>query len=217
MAGSQGLLWTALIASGLYHGLNPAMGWPLAVSAGLWTKKTSSLARAMLLLGVGHLLAMCLVLLPMALLTRLIFRLTEIRISAGAFVVAFGLWRLLQPRHPRALARIHPSRLILWSFLMATAHGAALLLVPVYLGMSPSNGHHVHTVVSNAPLSPLVSAALVSIVHTLTMTLAGGAIAWLIFRHLGLRFLRTGWLNLDTIWALSLIVSGAAGVLSALS
>ncbi|MGE5722607.1 MAG: hypothetical protein ACM3YM_09105, partial [Sphingomonadales bacterium] len=157
------------------------------------------------------------VLLPVALLARLAPRLTEIRIAAGLVVVAFGAWRLLDPRHPRALARIHPSRLVFWSFLIATAHGAALLLVPIYLGMNMPHGHGGHASMAVAAASPLVSAAVVSIVHTLAMMLGGGAMAWAIYRYLGLAFLRAGWFNLEAVWALSLIVAGAAGVIGALA
>jgi len=216
MDGGQWLLWAAVLGSGIYHGLSPGMGWPLAVSAGLWEKRTGALVRAMLLLGVGHLLAMALVLLPAALLARLAPRLDEVRIVAGAVVVAFGLYRLVQPRHPRALARIHPSRLVFWSFLIATAHGAALLILPVYLGMAQPHGHGHHGVAPMVAASPIVTASAVAIVHTLAMMASGGTLAWLIYRYLGLRFLRASWFNLDTLWALSLILAGGVGVGSAL-
>src|SRR5262249_32908669 len=120
-------LWLAVIASGLYHGLNPGMGWPLAVSAGLMQRSSRALAAALGPLALGHLLAMLLVLLPSAMLVALVEWQRAIRIGASCIVIAFGLYRLVDRRHPRALARIPPAQLGLWSFAVAIAHGAALM------------------------------------------------------------------------------------------
>ena len=128
-------LWLAVVAIGLYHGLNPAMGWPLAVSAGLMGRGRRDLFAALAPLAAGHLLAMLAILLPFTVMLSLIDWQREIRIGAGLLVIAFGVFRLLSRRHPRALARIPPTRLALWSFAMALAHGAALMLLPIYLGI----------------------------------------------------------------------------------
>ena len=128
-------LWLAVVGSGIYHGVNPGMGWPLAVSAGLMGNGRRDLVFALWPLTVGHFLAMSVVLLPFALLTFLLEWQNTIRIGAGLLVVAAGCYLLINRRHPRFLARIRPTQLALWSFAVAMAHGARLMLVPIYLGL----------------------------------------------------------------------------------
>jgi hypothetical protein len=128
-------LWLAVVASGLYHGANPGMGWPLAVSAGLMERSPRALLAALWPLTIGHLLAMAVMILPFALLVTLVAWQQPIRIGASLLVIGFGVFRLVYRRHPRALARIPPTQLGLWSFAVATAHGAGLMLVPIYLGL----------------------------------------------------------------------------------
>ncbi len=213
--GWQTGLWLAVIVSGLYHGLSPGMGWPLAVAAGLWEKRGAAVFAALLPLAAGHFAAMAVVLLPFALLTMLSGHSTGIRIGAGFLVAGFGFYRLFDRRHPRGLARIKPTQLALWSFLVAIAHGAGFLLVPIYLGLGAATDHAAH---GGMPTdNSLVSALIVSAVHTLAMIAAGGGIAWLVYKYLGLQFLKKSWFNLETVWALSLIVAGAAGLWTALS
>jgi hypothetical protein len=117
-------LWLAVVASGLYHGVNPGMGWPLALSAGLMERSSRALVRALWPLTIGHLLAILLVVLPFALLVALLEWQQQIQIGASLLVIGFGLFRLVNRRHPRALARIRPAQLGLWSFAVAIAHGA---------------------------------------------------------------------------------------------
>lgn len=203
-------LWFAVIASGLYHGLNPGMGWPLAVSAGLMQRSSRALAAALGPLAIGHLLAMLLVLLPFAMLVALVEWQRAIRIGASCAVIGFGLYRLIDQRHPRALARIPPAQLGLWSFAVAIAHGAALMLVPIYLGLcqeaDPDRTHEAAGALINANLT---MAVLVSVVHAAAMITAGGCLAWLVYRYLGLKFVSRSWFNLDTVWAASLVLVGA--------
>ena len=135
MAGRRPALWLAVIASGLYHGVNPGMGWPLAVSAGLMEKSARALVAALWPLTVGHLLATLLVILPFSLLVTLVYWQPQIQIGASLLVIGFGIFRFVNRRHPRALARIRPTQLGLWSFAVAIAHGAGLMLVPIYLGL----------------------------------------------------------------------------------
>ncbi len=201
-------LWLAVIASGLFHGVNPGMGWPLAVSAGLMEKSPRALFLTLLPLSVGHLLAILLMLLPFGLLLSLAEWRREIQIAAAIVVIGFGIFRLLDRRHPRSLARIPPTQLGLWSFAIAIAHGAGLMLVPIYLGLcrADTSGH-----AAAAPLveGNLAAAVLVAIVHVIAMIGAGGCLAWLVYRYLGLRFLSRSWFNLDAVWAISLILVGA--------
>jgi hypothetical protein len=203
-------LWLAVVASGLYHGVNPGMGWPLAVSAGLMERSSRALVAALWPLSVGHLLAMLLILLPFGLVVTLVEWQRQIQVSASLLVIGFGLFRLVNRRHPRALARIRPTQLGLWSFAVAIAHGAGLMLVPIYLGLCRASdldkGHEAAGALINANLG---MAVLVSVVHTLAMIAAGGFSAWLVYRYLGLKFVSRSWFNLDATWAVSLILIGA--------
>ena len=211
-------LWLPVVASGLYHGVNPGMGWPLAVSAGLMEKSWRALVQALWPLTVGHLLAMLVIILPFALLVILIEWQRQIQIAAGLAVIAFGVFRLLDRRHPRVLARIRPTQLGLWSFAVAIAHGAGLMLVPIYLGLCTATdlgrGHKAASVLVNADLG---MALLVSTVHSIAMISAGGLLAWLVYRYFGLTFVARSWFNLDASWATSLILVGALSLSSVLA
>jgi hypothetical protein len=203
-------LWLAIIASGLYHGLNPGMGWPLAVSAGLMEKSSRALVAALWPLTLGHLLAMLVVILPFALLVSVVEWQQQIQIGASLLVIGFGVFLLVNRRHPRALARIRPTQLGLWSFAVAIAHGAGLMLVPIYLGLcrAPDLGND-HEAAGALINDNLGMAVVVSTVHSLAMIAAGGFLAWLVYRHLGLKFVSRSWFNLDATWACSLVLVGA--------
>lgn len=186
------------------------MGWPLAVAAGLMERSPYSLFAALWPLAVGHLLAMFTVMLPFALLITLVEWQRQIQSSAALLVIAFGVFRLLSRRHPRVLARIPPTQLGLWSYIVAIAHGAGLMLVPIYLGLCTDadldKGHEAARILISATID---MAMLVALVHTLAMIVAGGLLAWLVYRYLGLRFISRSWFNLEATWALSLILVGA--------
>ncbi len=212
-------LWLTVIAFGAYHGLNPAMGWPLAVANGLTARRGSAVFTTVLPLSAGHLLAMCTVLVPFAMLAWLVEWSRGVRIAAGVAVMLFGAYRLLQRRHPRMLVRVRPTQLTLWSFLMATAHGAGLMLLPITLSLCaqppPSTGIGAgsalafgHATVMSLMASGIAMALTVALVHTCAMLTAGLTIAWGVYRWLGLRFLKQSWLNLDAAWAASLVLTG---------
>jgi hypothetical protein len=211
-------LWLAVVASGLYHGVNPGMGWPLAVSAGLIERSSHALAAALWPLMVGHLLAMLVVILPFALLLVIVEWQQQIQIGASLLVIGFGVFRLVNRRHPRVLARIRPTRLGLWSFAVAIAHGAGLMLVPIYLGLcwaaDLDKGHEAAGALINANLG---MAILVSIVHSIAMIVTGGFLAWLVYRYLSLKFLSRSWFNLDATWAFSLVLVGALSLVISLA
>ena len=186
------------------------MGWPLAVSAGLMERSPRALVMALWPLTVGHLVAMLLMILPFALLITLLEWQQQIQIGASLLVIAFGVFRLANRRHPRALARIRPTQLGLWSFVVAIAHGAGLMLLPIYLGLCRASdldrGHEAAGTLINANLS---MAVVVSVIHSLAMIMAGGVLAWPVYRYLGLKFVSRSWFNLDATWAFSLILVGA--------
>jgi hypothetical protein len=173
-------------------------------------RSSRALVAAIWPLTVGHLLAMLAVILPFSLLVALVQWQRHIQIGASLLVIGFGIFRFVNRRHPRVLARIRPTQLGLWSFAVAIAHGAGLMLVPIYLGLCRATdldgGHEAAAVVVNAGLG---MAVLVSVVHSVAMIAAGGFLAWLVYRYLGLKFVSRSWFNLDATWAFNLVLVGA--------
>lgn len=184
------------------------MGWPLAVSAGLMDKQPAAVFRALGPLAAGHFAAMAVIILPFALLTMALTWQREIQLAAALLVIGFGIYLLINRRHPRFLARIPPHRLALWSFLIAIAHGAGLMLVPIYLGICSTVADAGHAAAGTLMNNTLVMAVLVSAIHTAAMIAAGGVLAWAVYRYLGLTFISKSWFNLDVVWAVSLIGVG---------
>jgi hypothetical protein len=185
------------------------MGWPLAVSAGLMERSSRALVAALWPLTVGHLLATLVVILPFSLLVALAQWQRQIQIGASLLVIGFGIFRFANRRHPRVLARIRPTQLALWSFAVAIAHGAGLMLVPIYLGLCRAadldRAHEAARALINTNFG---MAVLVCVVHSVAMIAAGGFLAWLVYRYLGLKFVWRSWFNLDATWAVSLILVG---------
>jgi hypothetical protein len=223
--GTTALLWSGVVVVGAYHGLNPAMGWPLAVANGLTARRGTAVVATFVPLGLGHLLAMTLVLVPFALASWLLTWSREIRVGAGLLVVLFGVTTLFVRRHPRWMMRVRPSQLLLWSLLMATAHGAALMLLPFLMGLcaaplasaaDPASAFE-HAGVMALMRSSVGTAVVVSLLHSAAMMFSGLAAAWVVYRYVGLRALRAAWLNLDIVWSLGLTVSGGVAVAMALS
>src|SRR5580658_4460101 len=194
------------------------MGWPLAVSAGLMERNSRALVAALWPLTVGHLLAILVVILPFSLLVALVQWQLQARVGASLLVIGFGVFRLVNRRHPRVLARIRPTQLGLWSFAVAIAHGAGLMLVPIYLGLCRAadldRGHEAASALINADLG---MAVLVSVVHAAAMVAAGGLSAWLVYRYFGLKFVSRSWFNLDATWAFSLILVGTLSLVISLA
>ena len=220
---STAALWLSIAVIGAWHGLTPAMGWPLAVANGLTDKRRSAVLATLLPLGAGHLMAMAMALVPFAWLLGYLSWRHAIQLSAGALVLLYGIYKLLQPRHPRALARIRPTQLAWWSFLAASAHGAGLMLVPFMLGLCVQQPHEpgglaaAHaTVMEQLARSSIGVALSVAALHTLAMLVAASVAAWTVYRYLGLRYVSRAWFNLDRVWAGSLVVAGAAGIAGAL-
>ena len=212
-------LWLTVAALGVYHGLNPAMGWPLAVANGMTERSARAVFATLLPLGAGHFMAIAVALAPFALLGWYLEWSRAIRIGAGIAVLLFGVFKLVRRRHPRMLARIPPHRLVWWSFLMASAHGAGLMLVPFMLGLcaAPRAGAIGHgAVMDSLKGASAGTALLVALAHALASLLAGVAMAWVVYRYVGLRFLRRTWLNLDAVWGASLVLAGGTGIWLAL-
>jgi hypothetical protein len=201
--------WSALFALGVFHGVNPAMGWLFAVSFGLQEGRLSAVLRALGPIALGHELAVVVVAVPLALAGA--GPVAGVVTIVGALVlIAFGAWRLWTRRgHPRWVGmRLKPHELIWWSALMAGAHGAGLMLLPVFT-REPDPGH-----LQAAPLralleQPLLAGLLAAGAHTLGMLAAAAVVAVAAYQWLGLSLLRRSWVNLDRVWAVALIGAGA--------
>jgi hypothetical protein len=153
------------------------------------------------------------IILPFALLVALVEWQLQIQIGASLLVIGFGIFRLMNRRHPRALARIRPTQLGLWSFVVTIAHGAGLMLVPIYLGLCRTDEFEKgHAATSTLISANLGTAVLVSFVHSAAMIAAGGFSAWLAYRYLGLKLVSRSWFNLDATWAVSLILVGVVAL-----
>jgi hypothetical protein len=179
-------------------------------------RKPSRLWRALAALAGGHLLSMMAILLPFSALLWLVDYQRQIQIAAALLVIALGVYLTINRRHPRFLARVRPTQLALWSFLAALAHGAGLMLVPIYLGICQTidtdAGHAAASVLMTSNATVALGVALL---HSLAMLAAGGTLAFGVYRWLGLKFLSKGWFNLDLVWALSLILVGVIALVMA--
>jgi len=221
--------WAALVLLGAFHGVNPAMGWLFAVALGLQRRSRRALLGALLPLALGHEAAIAVVVL-LGVVAGAAAPPGLLRPAAALALIAFGAFKLLRPRsHPRWVGmRVGPWDLVLWSFLMSSAHGAGLMLLPVLLGLGgaaeaapPVSAHthadgrvHVHTLeTAPATLNGLTGAALAQdaaavVVHSGAMLLVMAAVALLVYERLGLAVLRRMWVNLDAVWAGAVVVAG---------
>lgn len=209
--------WLALVGLGAFHGLNPAMGWLFSVALGLQHKRRVKVLWSLVPIAVGHAGSIAGIV-ALAALTRRVVNLHGMRWAAAAILIAFGLYRLTA-RH-KALAtgmQVGFADLTVWSFLMATGHGAGLMLVPVLLQLPPWDLHSAHMRSGGLPVTAdLIGAVLVVGVHTLAMLVVSGAIAIVVYEWVGLAFLRRAWINLDLLWALALFAAGAVLLVPAL-
>ena len=201
--------WLTLIALGAFHGINPAMGWLFAVALGLHRQRRAVVLTSLLPIALGHALSVALVVLAVVSLDRLFDRHT-VNILSGAVLVgwAFYHWMSRSRHRVRVGMRTGMVGLAVWSFLMASAHGAGLMLVPALTPLDRSAAAHVHSaghVVSSGSLS--VAFAAVG-VHTLAMLGVTGVIAIIVYEWVGLAFLRRAWINLDFVWTIALIATG---------
>ena len=213
--------WTALLALGAGHGINPAMGWLFAVALGLQRGRRGAVWGALGPLAVGHALAIAAAILAAG-VVGVILPLGVLKTATALLLVGLGLFRLVRSRHPslgsgRAYGgmQVDGRELAIWSFLMASSHGAGLMVLPLVLGDPASAAQAQH--VAHASLfvlgEPGWNGASAAVVHTVGYLLVTGLIAVVVYEKLGLRFLRTMWVNLDLVWAVALVVTGLAVVL----
>jgi hypothetical protein len=216
----ENLPWLALILLGAYHGLNPAMGWLFAVGLGLQEGRREAVIKAFWPIALGHAAAITVVVAGV-LAAQVVVSLDVLRyIGAGALIL-FGLYKLIRRKHPRWVGmRVGFKDLTAWSFIMASAHGAGLMLVPVLLKLSGTMqemehqaheahehwGHSVHLFLTNpSALADITAVA----VHTIAMFAVMATVALVVYDRLGLMILKRTWINVDLIWAGALVVAGA--------
>jgi hypothetical protein len=201
------MLWLMLLL-GAYHGINPGMGWLFAVALGMQERKESAIARSLVPIALGHALAIGIVVLAATLLGR-VLPLMAIRYGVAALLVGLGVYCLVGHWHPRWVRmQVGFRDLTLWSFLMASAHGAGLMVLPVLLGSSTveAQGHASQRHLSAAP-NPLVG-MLATAVHTTAYLSVTGLLAWAVYRKLGLALLRKTWFNFNLVWGVVLVATG---------
>jgi len=201
-------LWLMLLL-GAYHGINPGMGWLFAVALGIQEQKGTAVARSIVPLAVGHALAIAVVVLAASLL-GMVVPLTTVRYCVAAILIGLGIFSLAEHCHPRWVRmQVGFRDLTIWSFLMASAHGAGLMVVPVLLGSGTveaadrMEGHHQIAAVAS-PLAGMIA----SLVHTTAYLAVTGALAWVVYRKLGLGLLRKTWFNFNLLWGGALVITG---------
>jgi hypothetical protein len=201
-------LWLMLLL-GAYHGVNPGMGWLFAVALGMQEQKGSAVARSLVPIALGHALAIGSVVLTAAFL-GMTLPLMVIRYFVAAVLIGLGIYCLVRHQHPRWVRmQVGFRDLTVWSFLMASAHGAGLMVVPVLLASTPVEaqsgmaGHH-HMPPTASPLAGMLATG----VHTIAYLAVTGLIAWVVYGKLGLALLRKAWFNFDLLWAAALVASG---------
>jgi hypothetical protein len=199
--------WLTLAGLGVYHGVNPAMGWLFAVSRGMQERSRRAVLRSLVPIAIGHEASIALVaLLVLGLSTTTDPQ--ELRIGAAIALVAFGIFRFVKPRaHFRWTSmRVSDRELGMWSFLMSTAHGAGLMIAPVILGLqASSNSHDDMAMLSGGAID---IAAVGIAVHVLAMVAVMGTIAYVVYERVGLQILRRAWLNTDQVWAGAFVLAG---------
>ena len=207
MPGEMTMSWAMLLALGAFHGINPGMGWLFAVALGMQEGRRAAVLRALLPLGAGHALAVAAAI-GAAVAVGLAIPPEWLRWPVAGVLVSLGVLRFVRHRHPRWTGlRVNMYGLTTWSFLMATAHGAGLMVVPVFIGMSaPAAGEHTHLM--HAGDGGAGAAFLATGLHAAGYLAVTAFVAILVFEKLGVGILRRAWINLDLIWSIALVATG---------
>jgi len=214
--------WVVVFGLGLFHGLNPAMGWLFAVALGLQEQTRAAVLRALPPIALGHALSIAIII-AAVLVARISIPHRALKITAAIILFAFGVYRMFRSRHPKWVGmRVGFGDLTLWSFIMASAHGAGLMLVPLFLGSS-SGAHADHMAhyggieqtgglgFTNFSARSLLTLSVA--VHTFGYFLMTAVVALVVYEKIGVGILRRAWFNIDLIWMLALIVTGASVLL----
>jgi hypothetical protein len=202
--------WHAMVFLGAYHGINPGMGWLFAVALGMQKGSARGVWRALPPIALGHAVAVGVVLLFVG-LAQVVIPMDTLRVLVAVMLTMLGLYRLWRHRHPRfGGMQVGFRDLTVWSFLMASAHGAGFMVVPFVMSAPPmlsAAGHeHMHhmAAATNSAANGGIAVAIHTMSYLVVMTLA----AWIVYRKLGLSLLRKAWLNMDWVWAGALVLTG---------
>ena len=203
--------WLAMIGFGAYHGLNPGMGWLFALSRGLQEKSEKAVWVSLIPIALGHAASIAIIAVLVLAMGHLLEPRT-LQLTTASLLLAFGLYKLFRYyRHPRWVGmQVGMRDLFFWSFLMASAHGAGLMIAPILVSMISHSGHQ------QADMFNSILMLLAVSLHTLAMLAVMGLVAWGVYKKLGLAILKKGWLNFDLIWADALLVVGGIALVSAL-
>jgi hypothetical protein len=209
--------WVAILLLGGLHGLNPGMGWLFAAALGMQEGRGSAAWRALPPLALGHALAVGVALLP-ALALGLVVSTVAVQRVVGVVLIAYGVFRFLRNRHPTwGGMRVGMRDLTIWSFLMASAHGAGLMVLPFIMaeahGSSAGAGHHAHVSTAGVGGPEGLEALVAVVLHTGAYLLVTGLLAVVVVSWLGLRLLGRLWIDLDRIWAGALVLTGVVTLL----
>jgi hypothetical protein len=197
--------WLVLIGLGAFHGLNPAMGWLFAVALGLYRQSRAVVLVSLIPIALGHAAAIAVVVYAVIGLGMAIDQ-GAFRILSGVLLIAWGTYHLLYGHRHRVRIGLKTGLvgLALWSFVMATAHGAGMMLIPVLMPLEQLGEHAHHMPATDS----LMIASLAVLVHSLAMLVVTGIVALVVYEWVGLDFLRRGWINLDLVWTTALIGIG---------
>jgi hypothetical protein len=205
--------WLALALLGAFHGLNPGMGWLFAVGLGLQEGSRKAVTSALVPIAVGHEASVAVVVLALGGAEAAGPSAAVVRSVGAVALIGFGVWKLARPnRHPRWVGfQVNRRQLAGWSFLMSSAHGAGLMLVPVLVGLPAGRGGgHGETLSAGlGTLPPLFGGAAVML-HTAAMLAVMGAVALVVYEKVGLGVLKKAWVNIDMVWAGALVAAGLA-------
>ena len=208
--------WAALLLLGAAHGINPGMGWLFAVALGMQRQERGAVWRALGPLAAGHLAAIAVVAVVVG-AAGLAIPLGWLRWIVAGFLLTLGVWKLVRTSHPRYGGMAVGSREVaVWSFLMASAHGAGLMVVPFLMRVvrpaavagGSHAGHLAHSAELASVIPPVPAAGLaVALIHTAGYLLVTGLVAVIVYERLGLRLLGRAWFNVDRLWAGALIAT----------
>jgi hypothetical protein len=203
--------WHAMVFLGAYHGINPGMGWLFAVALGMQQRSARGVWRALPPIALGHAAAVGLVVAAVA-VAQIVVPLPALKGLVASTLMTLGLYRLWRHRHPRSGGmQVNFRDLTLWSFLMASAHGAGFMVLPFVMPTTAptaaaANHHHAHHLGAAAANVAVAAVALHTAAYLTVMVLA----AWIVYRKLGLSILRKAWFNMDWLWAGALVLTGMA-------
>jgi hypothetical protein len=211
--------WAMIALLGAYHGVNPGMGWLFALSLGLQEKSRRAILWSLLPIALGHAVAIFLTILAVRVAQEAISP-RAIKTVVAAALFAMGLYRLFRAHHPKGGGmRVGFKDLLLWSFLMATAHGAGLMLAPILLAQPMQGMSHMNHLMGSAASATGVTLGVLGLavlVHTLGLLVVAGSLALVVYQSYetsGLRLLQDAWFNFDLLWAVALFVAGIAALL----